>query len=111
MITRSDLKQLQSLNPVPALSILLPTHRTFPDNKQDPIRVKNLVDEAKARLTEEFSSRELEPLFNRLDTLVREINYPHTLDGLALYVSHNFVNSVFPIEFILFDGLFPLNNR
>ncbi len=90
MITRRDLKQLQSLNSVPALSILLPTHRTSPDNKQDPIRVKNLVDEAKERLKEEFSSRELEPLFNKLDTLVSEIDYPHTLDGLALYVSHDF---------------------
>ncbi|SKB11982.1 conserved hypothetical protein [Planktothrix sp. PCC 11201] len=90
MITRQDLKQLQSLINVPAVSILLPTHRTSPDNKQDPIRVKNLVDEAKTRLGEEFSQRELEPLFNRLDTLVSEINYPHTLDGLALYVSHEF---------------------
>lgn len=90
MITRQDLKQLQSLINVPAVSILLPTHRTSPDNKQDPIRVKNLVDEAKTRLGEEFSPRELEPLFNRLDTLVSEINYPHTLDGLALYVSHEF---------------------
>ncbi|VXD19573.1 AOC03_06830 family ribosome hibernation factor [Planktothrix paucivesiculata] len=90
MITRQDLKQLQSLINVPAVSILLPTHRTSPDNKQDPIRVKNLVDEAKTRLGEEFSQRELEPLLNRLDTLVSEINYPHTLDGLALYVSHEF---------------------
>lgn len=90
MITRQDLNQLQSLIKIPALSILLPTHRTSPDNKQDPIRVKNLVDEAKERLTEEFSSRELASLFDRLETLVSEIDYPHTLDGLALYVSHDF---------------------
>ncbi len=90
MITRQDLKQLQALTPVPALSILLPTHRTFPENKQDPILVKNLVDEATARLGEEFSARELEPLLKRLETLVSEIDYPHTLDGLALYVSHDF---------------------
>ncbi|CAD5977600.1 hypothetical protein [Planktothrix rubescens] len=100
MITRQDLKQLQSLINVPAVSILLPTHRTSPDNKQDPIRVKNLVDEAKTRLGEEFSQRELEPLVNRLDTLVSEINYPHTLDGLVLYMSHEFAklyySSVFP---------------
>jgi Bacterial archaeo-eukaryotic release factor family 3 len=90
MITRHDLSQLQLLTKVPALSILLPTHRTFPDNKQDPILVKNLVDEAKERLSEEFSSRELEPLLNNLEALVSEINYPHTLDGLALYASHDF---------------------
>lgn len=89
MITRQDLKQLQALVKVPALSILLPTHRTSPENKQDPIRVKNLVDQATTRLAEEFSSRELEPLLQRLDQLVSEIDYPHTLDGLALFVSHD----------------------
>ncbi|AFY61751.1 hypothetical protein [Synechococcus sp. PCC 6312] len=90
MITRQDLLHLQSLTHVPALSILLPTHRVSPDNKQDPIRVKNLVSEAVDRLKAEFSQRELEPLLNHLDTLVSEIDYPHTLDGLALYVSHDF---------------------
>lgn len=90
MITRHDLNYLQSLTRIPALSILLPTHRTFPDNKQDPILVKNLVDEATTRLSEEFSTRELEPLIKKLETLVSEIDYPHTLDGLALYVSHDF---------------------
>jgi hypothetical protein len=90
MITRHDLIELQSLTKVPALSILLPTHRTSPDNKQDPIRVKNLVDEATARLSTEFSQRDLEPLLKRLETLVSEIDYRYTLDGLALYVSHDF---------------------
>ncbi len=90
MINRRDLKQLQSLKSIPALSILLPTHRTSPDNKQDPIRVKNLVDEATTRLSEEFSNRELEPLLKNLEALVSEIDYPYTLDGLALYVSHDF---------------------
>jgi hypothetical protein len=86
MITRSELEKLQSLTQIPALSILLPTHRTSPDNKQDPILVKNLLDEAKRRLSEEFSKRDIEPLFDRLDTLAGQIDYEHTLDGLALYI-------------------------
>ncbi len=90
MITRHDLKELQSLTKVPALSILLPTHRTSPDNKQDPIAVKNLVREATERLSQEFSDRDLEPLLINLDGLVSDINYTHTLDGLALFVSHEF---------------------
>jgi len=80
MITRQELKKLQSLTQIPALSILLPTHRTSPDNKQDPILVKNLVDEAKRRLSAEFSKREIEPLFDRLDSLVAEI------DGSSVFV-------------------------
>ncbi|WP_017651532.1 hypothetical protein [Fortiea contorta] len=90
MITRQDIERLQSLNHVPALSILLPTHRTSPDNKQDPILVKNLVDEATTRLAAEFTTRELAPLRQRLETLVSEIDYRHTLNGLALYISHDF---------------------
>jgi hypothetical protein len=61
MITRQDLKHLQSLNPVLALSILLTTHRTSPDNEQDPILVKNLVSEAKTRPREEYSPGKLDP--------------------------------------------------
>lgn len=90
MITRHDLKALQAFVKVPALSILLPTYRNFPDNKKDPIRVKNLINEATERLSKEFSSRDLEPLLQRLEALAAEIDYPHTLDGLALYVSHDF---------------------
>jgi hypothetical protein len=87
MIHRSDLRQLQAVNEYPSVSILLPTHRTSPDNKQDPIRVKNLVTETKNRLLGEFSAREMEPLFTKLDALVEGVDYEHLLEGLALYVN------------------------
>jgi len=90
MITRQELRQLQSLNKIPAVSILLPTHRMAPENRQDPIQVKNLVDEATRRLLEEFSERDLQPLLQQLETLVGKIDYNHTLDGLALYISDDF---------------------
>ncbi|MGF1570950.1 MAG: hypothetical protein ACFCVD_23225 [Nodosilinea sp.] len=95
MITRHDLNYLQSLTKVPALSILLPTHRTSPDNKQDPIRVKNLVDEATDRLGQEFSKRDLEPLLEQLEALVEDIDYTYALDGLALFVSHDFAQKFY----------------
>lgn len=103
MITRHDLKELQSLVSTPSLSILLPTYRNFPDNKKDSIRVKNLVNEAKERLSQEFSNREIAPLLQQLETLVGEINYPHTLDGLALFVSPDFAK--------LFYLNFPVRER
>ncbi len=95
MITRHDLKELQALTKVPALSILLPTHRTSPDNKQDPIVVKNLVKEASDRLAEEFSARDLEPLLKNLDELVEDIDYTYALDGLALFVAHDFAKKFY----------------
>lgn len=95
MITRHDLKALQALTRVPALSILLPTHRTSPDNRQDPIVVKNLVKEACDRLSAEFSARDLEPLLKNLDELVNAIDYTYTLDGLALFASHDFAQKFY----------------
>lgn len=95
MITRHDLKELQALTKVPALSILLPTHRTSPDNKQDPIQVKNLVSEAIDRLSQEFSARDLEPLLKNLEALVNDIDYTYALDGLALFVSHDFAKKYY----------------
>lgn len=95
MITRHDLKVLQSMVSVPALSILLPTYRHFPDNQKDPIRVKNLVDEARERLSQEFDQREIDPLLIRLETLVADIDYNHALDGLALFVSHDFAKKFY----------------
>ena len=41
------------------MSILAPTHRTAPANKQDPIKVKNLVSKAIKRLQAEFPKREV----------------------------------------------------
>ena len=83
-----DVKFLQSIQGYPAVSILLTTHRSNPENQQDPIRVKNLVDEAKQRLQANFSERELSPVLAQLDQAVDSIDYPHTLEGLAIFANH-----------------------
>src|SRR5262245_47017973 len=87
VMNRNDLRELQAVHTYPCLTITLPTHRTRPDNKQDPIRVKNLVAEATNRLLGEFAKRELTPLLERLDALVDHIDYQYTLDGLVLAVN------------------------
>lgn len=88
-MNRNDVLFLQSLRSYPALSILAPTHRTTPENRQDPIRVKNLLKQAEERLLSEFSKREAKPLLSRLEALAAEINYSYVLDGLALFVSRD----------------------
>lgn len=86
-MNRKDIRQLQSLRGYPAVSILLPTHRTAPDNRQDPIRVKNLVGQASNRLLAEFARRDIQPVLDQLEALVAQIDYRYTLDGLALFVN------------------------
>lgn len=100
-MNHTDIRLLQSIQGYPALSILTPTHRTHPENQQDPTRVKNLVNQAVERLLKEFSKRDLEPLLVRLDNLTQEIDYEHTLDGLAIFVNQDFgrvVNLPFPVK-------------
>ena len=102
-MTRHDLHELQDVHTYPCLTITLPTHRTRPDNKQDPIRVKNLVSEGANRLLGEFSKREVAPLLDRLDALVGAIDYDYTLDGLVLAVNRDMAR-----EYVL---PFTLNER
>lgn len=94
-MNRHELLLLQRIQGYPALTITLPTHRTSPDNRQDPIRVKNLAEQAANRLLAEFTKREIDPLLNRLSDLVEQIDYPHTLDGLALFVNRDFARAVY----------------
>lgn len=82
-----DVRRLQQFRGYPSITITLPTHRTSPDNRQDPIRLKNLVTEVTQRLRGEFAKREVDDLLASLDRLVRGIDFQHTLDGLALFVS------------------------
>ena len=102
-MNRHDLKLLQTATGYPALTITLPTHRTAPDNRQDPIRLRNLADDASNRLLGEFTKRDIEPLLARLGQLVESIDHRANLDGLALFVNHEFARA--------FSLPFPLKER
>jgi len=92
-MNRHEIHLLQQISGYPALTITLPTHRTTPDNQQDPIRVRNLVEQAGSRLLEEFSKRDISPVLDRLNKLTEEIDYRYTLDGLAFFVNRDFARS------------------
>jgi hypothetical protein len=85
VLSRSELNSFQAHRDYPSVSVLAPTHRTAPANKQDPIRVKNLVRKAIHRLHGEFSKREVAAVVKNLQELVRNVDWEHTLDGLALF--------------------------
>src|SRR5262249_15137587 len=87
VLSRTELKSLQAHRDYPSVSILAPTHRTAPSNKQDPIKVKNLVRKATKRLHDEFPKRAVAAVVKKLHALVRDVDWQHTLDGLALLAS------------------------
>lgn len=93
-MNRHEVNMLQQIRTYPSLTITLPTHRTSPENIQDPIRVKNLAAQAVKRLLEEFSKRDIAQLLDHLEELVEGIDYDHTLDGLVLLVNADYSRAV-----------------
>lgn len=85
-MNRTEILALHAAGGYPCLTITLPTHRTSPDNRQDPIRLKNLTAEAAARLSSELGAREAAPLLRALEQLADTVDHEHNLDGLALFV-------------------------
>ncbi len=89
-MNRTDIAKLQSMQAYPSISLLTPTHRTAPENEQDPIRIKNLIREAEERLGQEFSKREYGPYIERLEKLAQQIDHRYNLDGLVMYVNQDY---------------------
>ncbi|MFE7775003.1 chemotaxis protein [Streptomyces sp. NPDC057445] len=83
------LARLRRHRPYPAVSVLMPTHRREPDNAQDPVRLRNLMTEAKEQL-------EADPAITRatrmdvaeqLDQAMAEIDLVHAEDGLVVFAA------------------------
>lgn len=75
----------------PCLSLYQPTHRTHPDNVQDPIRFRNLVNTLTLSLQQKYPDREIAPLLQPLHALSADLDFwNHAFDGLAVLVAPGF---------------------
>lgn len=80
-----DYAELLKPQQPPCLSLYQPTHRSFPDNQQDSIRFKNLLNTLEESLAREHPPRERESLLAPLRPLVDDRDFwQHTLEGLAV---------------------------
>jgi len=82
---KTILAELKARQDDPAISILMPTHRSFPDNKQDPITLKNLVKQTEERLLSQMDKREVWPIMEAINAQVEEHDHSHNQEGLALF--------------------------
>lgn len=72
----------------PCISIYQPTHRFRPENQQDPIRFKNLLQEVRTELLKKYPENEVKSLLQPLETLQGERPFwAHSGDGLALFAT------------------------
>ncbi len=88
-LTSAALAELRRPRPYPAVSILMPTHRREPDNAQDPVRLRNLVAEAKERVQADpaVSRADRIKVVEQLEAALAEVDLVHSEDALALFVS------------------------
>lgn len=92
LVGAGDLREVALARPGPCVSMFLPTHRGGPQTRQDPIRLKNLLDEASARLaSSSLDARQRDELLAPCRALLDDGEFWRYLaDGLALYCAPGF---------------------
>lgn len=92
LVQLHDVRDLAERRDGPCVSIFMPAHRTAPENEQDPIRLKNLLNDAETRLTERgLRSPEARDLLTPgRELLDRRLFWQHQSDGLALFAAPGF---------------------
>jgi hypothetical protein len=72
----------------PCISIYMPTGRRHPENIQDALHFKNLVNQAREAGIALSGKREVDPLIDRLVPLIDDHDFwMHSLEGIAVFVS------------------------
>lgn len=90
MMQKQEIVALSQYQNSICVSLIARTHRSAPENSKDQVVVKNLLNQARERLLEVGSSREVEPILERISTLIDEVDWNHTEEGLLLFASDDF---------------------
>lgn len=83
------LRRLKNISSGCCVTIILNTHRTFPDSDKDRILLKNLIKEAETRLATECDKQSLELISGKLNTLAAAIDHRHNLESLVLFANED----------------------
>ncbi|MFI0482157.1 hypothetical protein [Actinomadura sp. 9N215] len=85
----ATLAELRKPRAYPAVSVLMPTHRSVPANRQDPIRLRNLLAEVRRRLHDDarVASDAADHVLRGLERAAGEVDLRHASDGLVLFAA------------------------
>jgi len=92
-----NLRELRQPRRFPAVSVVMPTHRTRPENQQDKVRLKVLMEEARRRLEGMDLERGMaEEVLEALGKAAGQVDFQHVAEGLVLLAapggeSHTYV--------------------
>ncbi|EWC41334.1 hypothetical protein [Stutzerimonas stutzeri] len=86
LLDRATLTKLLSHRDGPCLSLYQPTHRSFPERQQDPIRFKQLVRQLEDALKRQGHAEQVPALLEPFHALIDNSDFwNHSLDGLAAF--------------------------
>lgn len=78
----------------PKVSIYMPTHRSMPEARQDPILFKNYIQQAQRELEKNFNRRQWEPLIKALEQMESDPDFwTYSTEGLAVLADEHGVES------------------
>jgi hypothetical protein len=89
LLTERELEKLIDWRQAPCVSIFSPTHRAGPKTRQDPIRLKNLLGEARERLVGRgLRTAEADEVLEPANALLEDgVFWRYQSDGIALFLS------------------------
>ncbi|WP_325919473.1 baeRF3 domain-containing protein [Pseudomonas frederiksbergensis] len=89
--SRQVLAELLAFDEQPSLSLYMPTHRTFPERSQDPIRYKNLVRDLQTQLEQQHPGMDCAPLLAPFLALVEDQGFWNSnRDGIAVFGARDY---------------------
>jgi len=88
LLSKEELRTLMEKPEGWCVSMYMPTHRSFPETKQDPIRFKNLLREAEERLKAAgLRSPDAKKMLKQAQPLLKDsLFWQHQSDGFAAFV-------------------------
>jgi len=86
LLDRETMSQLLAKREAPCLSLYQPTHRSFPERQQDPIRFKHLLRELEDSLKQQGRGDQAKALLKPFQDLMNDPDFWNSnRDGLAVF--------------------------
>lgn len=85
-LTQQTVSALMALADQPNLSLYMPTHRTFPERTQDPIRLKNLFKALETSLQQRYPQLQKDTVLAPIQALIDDAAFWNNCpDGIAIF--------------------------
>jgi len=100
-LNERDLASLRAPREFPAVSLIMPTHRTFPENKQDPVLLRNLLEEATTRLhSANLPHGMAAEVTNALEAAAASTDRSHPAEALVLFAAPGGEHHAFTVPYV-----------